>query len=78
MTRDDLMAYADRVTAESPAHGIGMHAVLAGAFDESRCAPQGHVDESSYCEGARDALQLLDESEPVGRIAHGQSVGGPG
>jgi hypothetical protein len=58
MTRDDLMAYADRVTAESPAHGIGMHAV--------------------YCEGARDALQLLDESEPVGRIAHGQSVGGPG
>jgi hypothetical protein len=76
MTRDDLMAYADRVMMESPAHGIGMHAVLAGAFDEALCGPRGSVWESSYCEGARDALDLLDEGEPVGRVAHGQSVGG--
>jgi hypothetical protein len=76
MTRDELIAYADRVMAESPAHGIGMHAVLGGWFDEATCGPAGTIWETDVCEGGRDALALLDEGEPVGRVAHGQSVGG--
>jgi hypothetical protein len=74
MTTDELLAYADRVVAESPMHGYGMYTVAMGAFDESTCGPAGSVWESDFCEGARDALQLLDEVEPVGRV--GQSVGG--
>jgi hypothetical protein len=51
-----------------------MIAILLGDFDESASYDAGHVDESDYCEGARDARQLLADRPAARRLAHGSSV----
>lgn len=56
--------------------GMAALAVLAGSFDEAACAPPGSADESDDCECAREAMQRMEQPEPVGRVAHGTTVGG--
>jgi hypothetical protein len=79
MTRTELYNWAMsqmREAARMRDVATGMLEVAAGTFDEAACAPSGSVDESDRCEGGREALQRMEPEMPVGRMAHGITVGG--
>ena len=79
MTIDEVRAWAANhimLGKEPVAFYFGVLDATRGEFDESQCEPAGFAGKTEYCAGGREALLRLEQPEPVGRVAHGTTVGG--
>ena len=84
MTRDEVLAWAADGAQAAMRDGngpdglfyLGVRDAAVGEFGDVDCGAPGSIWESMYCEGGREGLLRLEQSEPSGRVQHGAIVEG--